>query len=146
MKGTENCHGFDTVGMAENPKWHKSETEGLSWRPSRNSRQRCTGQGWAWMQKRRKTKVHHKGWCQGWGHLQAADGFPAYHSLCCMLCSISWLLSPSIAVLGQPKPLLLRLLWSPPLCPWVRAAQQSPVQLNLIITLSQFKYFNHATS
>lgn len=27
MKGTENCHGFDTADMAENPKWHKSETE-----------------------------------------------------------------------------------------------------------------------
>ena len=43
MKGTENCHGFDTADMAENPKWHKSETETHRAEPEcrRGARPKC---------------------------------------------------------------------------------------------------------
>lgn len=125
----------------------KQKHRGLSWRPSKNSRQqKQLRPGLSLSAEEVQDQSSSQRMVPRLRSSASSRRFPAYHSLCCMPCSISCLLSPSIIVLGQPKPLLLRLLWSPLLCPWVRAAQQSPIQLNLIITLSQFKYFNHATS
>lgn len=145
MKGTENCHGFDTAGMAENPKWHKSETNTQGWAGGpagtagsdaqaraepecrRGARPKCITKDGA------KVEVI----CSQQMALQTTTASAAWHAaahVCFLHPLLSWV-RPNHSFWGCCEAL-----------PWLRAAQPSPIQLNLIITLSQFKHFNHATS